>query len=65
MNRHGLGRVLDSAGGTEAAVGTQRIVRDPMSRASAPDPSRVPGQHFIEQAHAALVRYVVLDPATI
>jgi hypothetical protein len=33
-----------------------------MARAAAADARRVPGEHFIEQAHATLVGNVLLDP---
>jgi hypothetical protein len=36
-----------------------------MARAAAADARRIPREHFIEQAHAALVRDVLLDPVTI
>jgi hypothetical protein len=36
-----------------------------VTQAAAADTRRIPRQHFIEQAHAALVRDVLFNPLTI
>ena len=65
MHSHSLRRILDAARGSQAAVRPQRIVRGTMSRAAAPDADCIPREHFIEEAHAALVPDVILDPVTV
>ena len=63
VHGHGLRRVFDAAGGAEPAVGAQRIVGGAVAAAAAADPLGIPVEHLVEEAHAALVRDVPLDPA--
>jgi hypothetical protein len=65
VHRHGLGGVLDAAGGPETPVQAQRVGGASVAGAAAADARRVPGEHFIEQAHGALVRDVLLDPLVV
>jgi hypothetical protein len=62
---HSLRRVLDPAGGAQAPMGAQRVVRLAVGRAGAADARRIPGQYGIEQAHAPLVGNVLLDPGMV
>ena len=59
---HGLGRVFDAAGRAEAASSAQGMIGTAVRAAAASDPMRIPGEHFVEQAHAAAVGNVRLDP---
>jgi hypothetical protein len=65
MHRHSLRGVLDAAGGAEPPVGAQRIVGGAVRRTATADALRVPGQHLFEQAHASLVRDMLLDPLVV
>jgi hypothetical protein len=55
VDRHGLGRVLDAAGGAEPLLGPQGIVRIPVAAGQTPDAGRRPVGHPLQQAHAPLV----------
>jgi len=59
---HGLGRVFDAAGGAEPALSAQGMIGTAVRAAAASDPMRIPGEHFVEQAHAAAVGNLPLDP---
>ncbi len=59
---HGLCRVFDAAGRTEPASSTQGMIGTAVRAAAASDPMRIPGEHFVEQAHAAAVGNLLLDP---
>ena len=65
VHRHRLCGVLDAAGRPQTPVRAQRIIRRTVRGAAAADPGRIPGEHGIEQAHATLVRNVLLDPLVI
>jgi hypothetical protein len=65
VHRHGLRRVLDSAGRTQPAVSAQRIVGEPVAGRTAADARRIPTQHLLEKTHASAMRDVTLDPIVI
>jgi len=62
---HGLRRVFYSACYPQAALRTQRMIGRAVGAAAAPDVPPVPFDDFIEQAHAAVVRNVLLDPDSV
>lgn len=65
VDRHGLGRVFDAAGRTEAASSTQGMIGTAVRAAAASDPLRIPVEHFVEQAHAAAVGNMPFDPSAL
>ena len=65
MNGHGLGGILDATYRAQPSLGAQGIVRDVVGRAATADLHRVPVQYLIQEAHAALVRDVLLDPVAV
>jgi hypothetical protein len=65
VHGHGLRRVFDSTGNSQAALRAQWMVLQAMRAASAADVLRIPFQDLIEQAHAAVVGNILLDPAAV
>ena len=62
MNGHRLRRIFDPASDAEAALRAQRMIGSAMRTAAAADMLRIPFDDLIEQAHAAAVGNVCLDP---
>jgi hypothetical protein len=65
MRGHGLRRVFDSAGYSQAALRAQRMVRQAVSAAAAADMLRIPFHDLIEQTHAAVVGNIPFDPGAV
>jgi hypothetical protein len=65
MNGHRLRRQFYTAGDSEPAVRSQRVIGGAMAAARTDDAIRAPIDHFVDEAHAALVRYVPLDPRAV
>jgi hypothetical protein len=62
MDGHRLCGIFDSTGDAEAALRAQWIVGGAMRAAAAANMLCIPFDYLIEQAHAAAVRNVSLDP---
>src|ERR1700688_1397937 len=65
MHGHGLRGVFYAARDAELSVGPERIVRLAMSAAAAAHACVAPGNHFIEQAHAPMMRNAAFDPRAV
>ena len=65
MHGHRLSRVFYAARDAQSTIRAQWIIGRAMSAAAAADMLRIPFDHFVEQAHAATVRDVPLDPSSV
>ena len=65
VHGHGLRRVFDSAGYSQAALRAQRMVRQAVSAAAAADMLRIPFDDLVEQTHAAVVGNIPFDPGSV
>jgi hypothetical protein len=65
MHGHRLRGVFYTARNPQLSASAQRIVGGAMAAARAADTVGVPANDFVEQAHAAMMRNVPLDPRAV
>jgi hypothetical protein len=65
MHGHRLRRQFYTAGDSKPAVRTQRVIGSAVAAARTDDALGAPLDHLVDEAHAALMRYALLDPGAI
>jgi hypothetical protein len=65
MHGHCLRRVFYTACNPQLSASAQRIVGGAMAAAQATDTVCVPAEDCVEQAHAAMMRNMPLDPRSV
>jgi hypothetical protein len=65
MHGHCLRGVFYTACNPQLSASAQRIVGGAMAAARAADAVGVPAEDFVEQAHAAVMRNMSLDPRAV